>query len=138
MDWRSRITKISTSSKFADGLAFIGGVVYLIQSWIYAHTQASVLDEGAYLVKGYHFAIGKYFPFQDFDVNSLLVLRVRDESLTLGNRYRSVLGNHDVIELSRFISGIGDFDPQRVRIHIRRLHRPEPVDHSFRHAAVTA
>jgi hypothetical protein len=50
----------------ADILALIGGSAYFIQSWIYAHTQESILDEGAYLVKGYLFATGKYRPFQDY------------------------------------------------------------------------
>ena len=50
----------------ADGLALLGGLVFAIQIWIYAHTQASILDEGAYLLKGYLFATGRYFPFQDY------------------------------------------------------------------------
>ena len=50
----------------ADILALIGGSAYFIQSWIYAHTQESILDEGAYLLKGYLFATGKYRPFQDY------------------------------------------------------------------------
>jgi len=54
------------SDRFADFLAIIGGLVYAIQSWIMAHTQQSILDEGAYLVKGLLFAMGKYQPFQDY------------------------------------------------------------------------
>ena len=50
----------------ANGLAFVGGIYYLLQSWGYAHTQTSVLDEGAYLVKGYLFVLGKYWPYQDY------------------------------------------------------------------------
>lgn len=50
----------------AGALALAGGGVYLAQSWIYAHTQASLLDEGAYLVKGYLFASGRYWPYQDY------------------------------------------------------------------------
>jgi len=47
-------------------LAVLGGLIYLILSLVYAHTQTSILDEGAYLLKGYLFAIGKYRPFQDY------------------------------------------------------------------------
>jgi hypothetical protein len=47
-------------------LASIGAVVYLVQAWIYAHNQASVLDEGLYLFKGLLFARGQYIPFQDY------------------------------------------------------------------------
>ena len=50
----------------ANGLAAVGGIYYLLQSWGYAHTQSSVLDEGAYLVKGYLFAMGEYWPYQDY------------------------------------------------------------------------
>jgi hypothetical protein len=45
-------------------IALIGGGVYFVQSWIYAHSQVSVLDEGLYLLKGYLFASGEYRPFQ--------------------------------------------------------------------------
>ena len=66
MDWRARLGRIWAAPWLAEGVAFLGGAVYGIQSWIYAHTQSSVLDEGAYLLKGYLFATGKYFPFQDY------------------------------------------------------------------------
>ncbi len=49
-----------------DLFAFIGAWVYIVQVWLYAHTQLSILDEGAYLVKGYYFATGVYRPFQDY------------------------------------------------------------------------
>lgn len=52
--------------RFANLLSLIGGFVYLIQSWLYAQMQTSLLDEGAYLYKGYLFAIGKYWPYQDY------------------------------------------------------------------------
>jgi hypothetical protein len=32
----------------------------------YAHTRQSILDEGAYLYKGYLFATGQYFPYQTY------------------------------------------------------------------------
>jgi hypothetical protein len=50
----------------AEGLALVAGIAYLAQSFIFAHTQISILDEGSYLVKGYLFATGQYRPYQDF------------------------------------------------------------------------
>lgn len=50
----------------AEILALLGAIGYLIQAWTSAHTQASILDEGAYLYKGYLFATGQYVPFQDY------------------------------------------------------------------------
>jgi hypothetical protein len=50
----------------AEIVTLLGATGYLIQSWIYAHTQASILDEGAYLYKGYLFATGQYVPFQEY------------------------------------------------------------------------
>jgi hypothetical protein len=47
-------------------VALAGGLIYLAQSWVFAHTQASLVDEGAYLFLGYLFAQGEYRPFQDF------------------------------------------------------------------------
>ncbi len=61
-----RLERISEIPWLAEGLGFIAGVVYALQSWVYAHTQSSILDEGAYLLKGYLFATGKYFPFQEY------------------------------------------------------------------------
>ncbi len=49
-----------------DLLAALGVAAYLVQSWIYSNTQLSVLDEGAYLLKGFWFATGQYIPYQDF------------------------------------------------------------------------
>ena len=49
-----------------DLLALAGGLAYLLQAIHYARTQLSVLDEGAYLLKGWWFATGAYTPFQDF------------------------------------------------------------------------
>lgn len=47
-------------------LSGIGGALYMVQSWVYAHSQDSVLDEGAYLVKGLLFTTRQYTPFQDY------------------------------------------------------------------------
>jgi hypothetical protein len=46
----------------------VAGSAYLIQAWVYAHTQESILDEGAYLYKGYLFVSGRYWPYQDYGV----------------------------------------------------------------------
>jgi hypothetical protein len=50
----------------AEMAALAGGLIYLAQSWIFAHTQASLVDEGAYLFLGRLFIQGDYRPFQDF------------------------------------------------------------------------
>ncbi len=47
-------------------LTALGAVLYAFQAWRFAHSQASVLDEGLYLYKGFLFASGRYVPFQDF------------------------------------------------------------------------
>lgn len=46
--------------------ALLGALWYTFQSWRYIHTLDSVLDEGAYLLKGLLFVRGVYTPFQDF------------------------------------------------------------------------
>jgi hypothetical protein len=46
-------------------VALLGGFAYLLHSWISAHGQLSVLDEGLYLYKGFLFASGRYVPFAD-------------------------------------------------------------------------
>lgn len=61
----SRIAE-TTKTKMAYLVSFAIGGAYLFQSWYYAHHQISVLDEGAYLVKGFLYATGRYSPFQDF------------------------------------------------------------------------
>jgi hypothetical protein len=47
-------------------LAGLGGLFYLIQGLIYAHTTVTSLDEGAYLLKGILFARGVYEPFEPY------------------------------------------------------------------------
>lgn len=47
-------------------LALAAGIFYLAQSWGYAHSLESVLDEGAYLYKGYAFLTGQYRIYQDY------------------------------------------------------------------------
>lgn len=46
--------------------ALLGGLYFLGQAVLQAHAQASVLDEGAYLYKGYLFATGQYKPYQPY------------------------------------------------------------------------
>jgi hypothetical protein len=66
MRWSFRAERLTSIPWLAEVIALLGSFWYLIQSWGYAHTQASVLDEGLYLYKGYLFVSGKYWPFQDF------------------------------------------------------------------------
>jgi hypothetical protein len=58
----SKITK----EWIAYGIAFLGGMAYLVQLWVYAHSQTPTLDEGTYLEKGYLFVRGVYKPFQPY------------------------------------------------------------------------
>ena len=62
LDWRYLIY----DSRVIAGVTILGEMVYVIQAWVYAHTQVSLLDEGAYLNKGFLFATGKYCPYQDY------------------------------------------------------------------------
>jgi hypothetical protein len=63
---RDLLARLEKIPWLAEILALAGGILYVIQSWTYAHTQDSVLDEGLYLLKGYLFASGRYQPFQEF------------------------------------------------------------------------
>jgi hypothetical protein len=64
--FRERSLRLASLSWLAGGVALLGGIVYFYQSWLYAHMQVSLLDEGAYLLKGYLYATGKYWPYQDY------------------------------------------------------------------------
>lgn len=66
MSWHQQFERIKSIPRLAEVLATLGGTVGIILSWFSAHTQVSILDEGAYLLKGYLFATGKYWPFQDY------------------------------------------------------------------------
>ncbi len=66
MKERFQIERLAGIPWLAEGLAALGGILFSVQLWIYAHTQFSVLDEGIYLYKGYAFVTGKYIPFQDY------------------------------------------------------------------------
>ncbi|UCD42495.1 MAG: glycosyltransferase family 39 protein [Chloroflexota bacterium] len=62
----SLIKRFASIPWIAEVIAMLGGIVYLIQLIRFATMQVSILDEGAYLYKGYLFATGQYTPFQDF------------------------------------------------------------------------
>jgi len=49
-------------------LSIAGGIFYFIQAKEFALTQASVIDEGAYLYKGYLFASGQGRPFEQYGI----------------------------------------------------------------------
>ncbi len=51
---------------FAELLAILGASAYALHSWVHAHGQASVIDEGLYLYKGLLYSSGIYRPFQDY------------------------------------------------------------------------
>lgn len=60
------VNKLSAIPWLAEAIALLGGMFYLLQSYIFAHTQTSVLDEGAYLYKGYLFVTGQYSIYQEY------------------------------------------------------------------------
>ena len=47
-------------------VALLGLIIFCLTSWNYANSQLSIGDEGAYLFKGYMFAKGDYFLFQEY------------------------------------------------------------------------
>lgn len=61
-----RFHKLLQLPWLAELIAFAGGVLYLWQLWVYAHNQDSVLDEGAYVYKGWLFVTGRYTPYQPY------------------------------------------------------------------------
>ena len=69
------------------------------------------------------------FALQDPHPHPLLVVDIRREPLAdlVGNR--RVPRNHDVVDLAGAVARIGHLDAQRVRVHIGRRDRPQPLDH---------
>jgi hypothetical protein len=51
---------------FIEIITVLGLIFYLAQSWVFANSLDSIGDEGSYLFKGYMFARGDYYPFQDY------------------------------------------------------------------------
>lgn len=62
----SLIKRIASIPWIAEVIALLGGILYLFQAVKFASMQVSILDEGAYLYKGYLFASGQTTPFQDY------------------------------------------------------------------------
>lgn len=60
------IQKLLVTPWTAEIIALLGGVWSALQLWSFAHLQESVLDEGAYVYKGYLFASGQYQPYQPY------------------------------------------------------------------------
>lgn len=60
------IRKVRDISWLAHALAFLGIVLYFVQSWTYAHIQTSLADEGGYLYIGDLYLRGVLRPFQDY------------------------------------------------------------------------
>ena len=51
---------------FVELITLIGVFFYIAQSWYFANSLDSIGDEGSYLYKGYLFARGDYYPFQEY------------------------------------------------------------------------
>ncbi|HJQ14699.1 MAG TPA: glycosyltransferase family 39 protein [Anaerolineales bacterium] len=47
-------------------IAILGLILYVVQSWYFVQSLDSIGDEGSYLYKGYMFARGDYYPFQEY------------------------------------------------------------------------
>lgn len=60
------INLIKSKTWLADLLSAYAGIMYSLQTWTYAHSRTSILDEGAYLLKGYLFVTGRYQIYQDY------------------------------------------------------------------------
>ena len=57
--------RLSSIPWLAEGFTLLGAILYFVQTWVYTFTQDTILDEGAYLLKGYLFVTGQYTIFQD-------------------------------------------------------------------------
>ncbi len=55
---RGIMTKLENTKWLAYLVALGGGVFFVLQLWLYAHTQTSLVDEGMYLFLGYRFVEG--------------------------------------------------------------------------------
>ena len=60
------MSRIKSFPYFMELITVIGLIFYLAQSWYFANSLDSIGDEGSYLYKGYMFARGDYYPFQEY------------------------------------------------------------------------
>ncbi|MBI3158238.1 MAG: hypothetical protein HYZ26_01400 [Chloroflexi bacterium] len=65
MTFRDRLSRIATDRN-AILLALLGGLVYAVLAVIIAHNTPTLLDEGAYLTKGYWYVSGQYEMYGDY------------------------------------------------------------------------
>lgn len=91
------LTRLARQAWLPDALSLTGWSLFAWRLWQAAQTRQTVLDEGAYLLKGYLFATGQYAPFQYNGpwTNQMplaflipgLVLRLFGPSLRIGRGY---------------------------------------------------
>ena len=62
---RDIMTKLKKTKWLAYLVALAGGVFFVVQLWMYAHTQTSFVDEGMYLFLGYRFVNGGNVSYGD-------------------------------------------------------------------------
>jgi hypothetical protein len=60
------MSQIKRFPYFIELITVIGVLFYVAQSWYFANSLDSIGDEGSYLYKGYMFARGDYYPFQEY------------------------------------------------------------------------
>ncbi len=58
--------KIKSIPYLIEVITLLGLIFYAAQSWYFANSMDSIGDEGSYLYKGYMFAKGDYYPFQEY------------------------------------------------------------------------
>lgn len=59
-------TRLKTTPYLTEFVAGLGVIWATLQMFVFAHHQESVLDEGAYLYKGWLFVTGRYIPYQPY------------------------------------------------------------------------
>ena len=60
------MNQVKKFSGLIEIITVIGFALYIAQSWYFVNSLDSIGDEGSYLYKGYVFAKGEYFPFQEY------------------------------------------------------------------------
>ena len=66
MRFTDKISSLAHAPWLAGLFAVFAGIAYTVQSWTYARILPTILDEGAYLVKGYLFATGQLRPYEEY------------------------------------------------------------------------